>query len=519
MKNFKVCILAAGQGSRSFSPEINKALLPLDGKAIISQIIDKFKQDQKFVIALGYKSDQIVQYLKHSYPKRNFEFIYVDKYFGPGSGPGYSLLCCEKKLKNPFILITSDTIVLEKIKNPNEDWLGVAPVKNTIDYCTLRTESDYVTGIEDKTLNGNKLAWIGLAGINDYKIFFKSLRDNQTITKKEVQISNGLKGLIPKGLRTINYTWHDTGNIENYKITLEAFEKNRIDFSKPEEFTYANGKRIVKFFLDKKKVKYLQLRWKKIKKVTPTGIKFSTNVLSYNKFSGYPVYQILNRDIVKNLLLFLKKNLWNFTKTKNDKSFTNDCFSFYKNKTLERIETFYNKYNLRDKKSIINGVKTEKIQSYLKKIDWKYLSQGIRSNFHGDLQFDNIIYNEKNNLFKLIDWRSDFNANTDKGDLYYDLSKLYAGAILSYHEIKKGNFNFQNINGNIFFDFTANYSLNDSKNEIEKFILKEKLDLNKIKLITSLIYLNMSPMHTEPFSHLLYFLGLSRLRDYFYESK
>ena len=61
--------------------------------------------------------------------------------------------------------------------------------------------------------------------------------------------------------------------------------------------------------------------------------------------------------------------------------------------------------------------------------------------------------------------------------------------------------------------------LRNSKNEIEKFILKEKIDLNKIKLITSLIYLNMSPMHTEPFSHLLYFLGLSRLRDYFYESK
>ena len=49
MKNFKVCILAAGQGSRSFSPEINKALLPLDGKAIISQIIDKFS----FFLASG----------------------------------------------------------------------------------------------------------------------------------------------------------------------------------------------------------------------------------------------------------------------------------------------------------------------------------------------------------------------------------------------------------------------------------------------------------------------------------
>jgi hypothetical protein len=77
-----------------------------------------------------------------------------------------------------------------------------------------------------------------------------------------------------------------------------------MDFSKPEEFTYTNGKRIVKFFLDIKKVKLLELRWKKIKKVTPTGVKFSTNVLSYNKFSGFPIYQILNRDIVKNLLLF-----------------------------------------------------------------------------------------------------------------------------------------------------------------------------------------------------------------------
>jgi len=70
---------------------------------------------------------------------------------------------------------------------------------------------------------------------------------------------------------------------------------------------------------------------------------------------------------------------------------------------------------------------------------------------------------------------------------------------------------------NIFFDFASNYTLNESKKEIEKFILKENLDLKKIKLINSLIYLNMSAMHTDPFSHLLYFLGLSRLRDYFNE--
>ena len=75
MKNYKVCILAAGIGSRSFDPNINKALLPLDGKAVISNIIDKFEKNQKFVIALGYLSDQVKQYLKHAHPNTKFEFV------------------------------------------------------------------------------------------------------------------------------------------------------------------------------------------------------------------------------------------------------------------------------------------------------------------------------------------------------------------------------------------------------------------------------------------------------------
>jgi len=63
MENYKVCILAAGIGSRSFDPNINKSLLPLDGKAVISNIINKFDQNQKFVVALGYLSDQVKQYI------------------------------------------------------------------------------------------------------------------------------------------------------------------------------------------------------------------------------------------------------------------------------------------------------------------------------------------------------------------------------------------------------------------------------------------------------------------------
>ena len=97
MADYKVCILAAGLGSRSFNTEINKALLPINNKAVLSHIIDNFDIQQKFVIALGHKANQVQEYLKHAHPKNKFEFVIINKYFGPGSGPGYSLLQCKKK--------------------------------------------------------------------------------------------------------------------------------------------------------------------------------------------------------------------------------------------------------------------------------------------------------------------------------------------------------------------------------------------------------------------------------------
>ena len=52
--------------------------------------------------------------------------------------------------------------------------------------------------------------------------------------------------------------------------------------------------------------------------------------------------------------------------------------------------------------------------------------------FHGDLHFDNIIYNSKSKKFTYIDWRESFSGNVNGGDLYYDLSKLYAGCLFPF---------------------------------------------------------------------------------------
>ena len=97
-----LCILAAGIGSRleNFSDHINKGLLPLDNKAIISHLIDRTPKDYDIIIVLGYKGKMIEEYCNAAHSDRNFTFVTVDRYEGDGTGPGYSISQAKKYYKD-----------------------------------------------------------------------------------------------------------------------------------------------------------------------------------------------------------------------------------------------------------------------------------------------------------------------------------------------------------------------------------------------------------------------------------
>ena len=67
----KICILTAGKGSRMqpIQKNINKALLPIDGKPIISHIIESFSLEDEFIIGLGHLGKQVKDFLSTVYPK------------------------------------------------------------------------------------------------------------------------------------------------------------------------------------------------------------------------------------------------------------------------------------------------------------------------------------------------------------------------------------------------------------------------------------------------------------------
>jgi hypothetical protein len=129
------------------------------------------------------------------------------------------------------------------------------------------------------------------------------------------------------------------------------------------------------------------------------------------------------------------------------------------------------------------------------------LSKGIPCQFHGDFILDNII--KTNSDFCLIDWRQDFAGRLDVGDIYYDLAKMNHNLVVNHDIVNKSLFSFDSNDTYIL----TNSTLIECKNILHKFIIDNGYDLDKVELLTSIIWINMSPLHEYPFNNFLFNFG------------
>ena len=230
---------------------------------------------------------------------------------------------------------------------------------------------------------------------------------------------------------------------------------------------------------------------------------------------GNVLYDQKDLTIVSNLLKWLKGELWIPKKLSLNENikFKKACKDFYYKKTINRLEKYYSRFQCNDCESFINNIKVPKVSELLKHIDFEILSEGFPSNFHGDLQFDNILFTSDGE-FKLLDWRQDFSGLIQYGDMYYDLAKLNGGLYISYKKIKQNRFKIKSSKEKINLYLEQDNFLLRSKQIFDKFILDNNYDLKKIEILTGLIYLNMSAMHNAPFSHYVYYLGKKHLNKF-----
>jgi hypothetical protein len=156
-------------------------------------------------------------------------------------------------------------------------------------------------------------------------------------------------------------------------------------------------------------------------------------------------------------------------------------------------------------------------------IDWDWLCKGIPSTFHGDFNLSNILLTAERS-FKLIDYRQDFGGDELCGDRYYDLAKLYHSFLWPHPSAKAGRYCLRRTGDSVIATIEVPKALEAGKRIMEDWVVSRSYDLKKIKVLASIVLLNIAPLHervsedrtSSRSDEHLYFLGrynLSRFLD------
>lgn len=503
MEDYKVLITTSGLGSRlgNLTDYTNKCLVRVADKPAISYIIESYPTSTEFVITLGHYGSHVKQFLQLAYPNHNFTFIEIDKYKGEGSSLGYSILQCKDQITSPFIFHASDTIIEDfKIPSLDNNWVIGACKEDSSQYRTLNLDKDKLIKINEKGELGFDFSYIGVAGIKDYELFFYNLKKliyNNHVDTSDVHAVNGMVSEVDFQFKLIQSSkWYDIGNTSELIKTRKAFKSNIEVLDKKDESIFFFDEFVIKFFYDTNINKNRVIRANNLKGLVPNIIDATENFYKYEKAEGKLFSKSVDSIKFSKFLEWTNQYLWI---PKQDDNFKNKCSDFYINKTKKRIEQYLNFHP--DKEEYINGVLIPSIQTLLNQIDSGWLCDGIPSQFHGDFILDNII--ETENGFTLIDWRQDFADDLEIGDVYYDLAKLNHNLSINHDIVNKNLFGYSKDNCYIL----INSKLKECQEILHQFIIDKGYDLKKVKILSSIIWINMAPLHEYPFNHFLFNFG------------
>lgn len=535
--DWKVLITTSGTGSRlgDITKYTNKSLVRVGKKPAISYAVEAYPEDTEYVITIGYFGEQVKEFLTLAYPNRKFTFVDVDNYEGAGSSLGYSMLCAKEHLQCPFIFHACDTIVLDKINlKSHTNWVGEFEnnLSNKIfysknNYRTICAENEfddvksiYLKEIYDKGwMDDRSTIYIGLAGIFDYDIFWDSLESIYNENKLNSQLSDcdAINKMLDKErFEIVSFnTWLDIGNLDQLNAVREVIPDKFHILDKVDESIFIFDDFVIKFFYDKTILNNRVLRGNNLKGVVPNIIDSKTNFYKYEYVNGDLVSDIVDNKIFYNLLDWAQNNLW--IKKEKPVDFYKKCNDFYFVKTKKRIDKFLKENNIIDKEECINGKIIPTTLELINNIGEDFFCDEKNAyRIHGDFILDNMIYTT-NNEFCLIDWRQDFGGDLECGDIYYDIAKLNHNLIINHDIVNKNLFSININDKEIKCDIMRNHKLCECQEILHYFVTGSLgLNWNKVQIMSSIIWLNMAPLHHNPFNIFLYYFGKYNLYKHLY---
>jgi NDP-sugar pyrophosphorylase family protein len=513
MNTYKVLLTTSGIGSRlgEITKYTNKALVRIGDKPSISHIIEMYPVEARFVVTLGYFGNQVRDFLEIAYPEKSFEFVYVDKYEGEGSSLLYSMLCAKKSLQEPFIFHACDTIIENQLSSPSYNWVAGFKSRGSSNYASISTVGDSISELHGKGFIDCDYLHVGIVGINDFKTFWEKAEDllNENPSDTTLGDVDILKRIVKHKKFKINeiIKWHDIGNIDSLEKARTEFKDN--DFhvlDKLAESIFKINKCVIKFFWDPKMLEDRIKRVAYLNNTVPEMLAVKSNFYKYAYVNGELFSKAANRSNFIELVKWAEEKLW-LKANIDSKIFFDNCYDFYITKTKKRIQEFLVKKGMSDTDTIINGEHIPTLQVLLSKIDENNLCNGVPTNFHGDFILDNIIKTGKKE-FKLIDWRQNFANNLEVGDIYYDLAKMAHNLVVNHEIIDNNEFEIKiNSDGEVSIDIRRLQTLVECETLYFNYLISNGYNIEKVKLLRAIIWLNMSPLHHHPFDNFLFYFG------------
>lgn len=521
---YKVLITTSGIGQRlgNLTKYTNKSLVRIGKKPAISYIIESYPEDIPFVITVGYFSQQVKDFIKLAYPKRKVEFIEVDKYEGSGSSLGYSMLKAKSKLQCPFIYHACDTIITEKVNPPTENWIGGYKGDDAGQYASWKILNNKVLSFSDKGAIDFDYIHIGLVGIRDYQDFWRLLEKFYKENSNDGSLNDcrPIVGMLEnkKQFKLVEFTkWFDIGNTAALHHARKEIGDHFDNLDKDEESIFIFDKFVIKFFSDEKIARNRAERARILRGLVPEVDAVTQNFYRYRLVAGSLYSRVVNPADFNNFLQWAKNRLWKKTHEVKADKFKEICNDFYHEKTKKRISNFLETNGIEDRAQVINGELVPSVNDLLGMIDFDWLSTAEQYNFHGDFILDNIL--KTSDGYCLLDWRQDFGGLLQAGDMYYDLAKLNHNLTVNHDIINQNLFSVDIKDDTVTCDILRRENLVACQKTLFEFLKKEDYNLKKVKLLTALIWLNMSPLHHHPFNLFLFYFGKLNLWRAIQENK
>jgi hypothetical protein len=519
--SYKVLIASAGVGERlkAYTSRRNKGLVTLGLKPALSHIIDKFRKDLEFVVAVGYDRATVKSVLTVAHPDTNFTFVDVDRFEGEGSGLGYSLLKCEQFVQSPFIFIPNDTIIqaedIDLDPNKHGNWLGGFNNENGVvdpsHYRCIETVENVALNILPKGIHTQNV-YIGLCGIKDYADFWASMRSSSDATEEGE--SFGINRLDQKKVKFFS-GWFDTGNLQSLETAIQNFRPRHHNIlPKKSEAIWIYEDKCIKFHSDKK---FISDRLKRIAylpedlipKVTSSGV----NYFAYKFTPGYLLSSCYDLNIFECFLDQMEEKIWS-VRSENGAADPNLLVEFYETKTKQRVQDYLDRFDQKDTALFVNGLSVPTVTELLSQLDWQdFFAGAIWGRFHGDLHGENVIV-QADGKIKLLDWRQNFGeGNYEFGDVYYDLGKILHGLIVRHAMVSQNRFSVEFFTKDrVHINIDTDLLFVEQQRLFEKWMCQKGYDFKRVEIITALIFLNIAALHHFPYSKFLFLLGKFKLQ-------